>query len=87
MTVRLAIVGSGVMGADHARIFTERLLDAEVRILSPPDRGRGQAIRIETEVFFDNVRYRSAGLSWGGDTLAPPVTLRHHAAQIGRKQG
>ncbi len=33
MSIRLAIIGAGIMGADHARIFAENLSDAEVQVI------------------------------------------------------
>jgi len=33
MSIRLAIIGAGIMGADHARIFSENLSDAEVKVV------------------------------------------------------
>lgn len=44
MSVRLAIVGAGIMGADHARIFAERLPGVEVRVICDQDRTRAQRL-------------------------------------------
>jgi myo-inositol 2-dehydrogenase/D-chiro-inositol 1-dehydrogenase len=44
MSVRLAIVGTGIMGADHARIFAERLPGAELRVICDADRTRAQRL-------------------------------------------
>jgi myo-inositol 2-dehydrogenase/D-chiro-inositol 1-dehydrogenase len=33
MSIRLAIIGAGIMGADHARIFAENLSDSEVKVI------------------------------------------------------
>jgi myo-inositol 2-dehydrogenase / D-chiro-inositol 1-dehydrogenase len=44
MSVRLAIVGAGIMGADHARIFAERLPGAELRIVCDPDQTRAKRL-------------------------------------------
>jgi myo-inositol 2-dehydrogenase / D-chiro-inositol 1-dehydrogenase len=34
MSVRIALIGAGVMGADHARTFSEDIPDAELRVVS-----------------------------------------------------
>jgi hypothetical protein len=33
MSVRLAIIGAEIMGSDRARIFSERLSGAELRVI------------------------------------------------------
>ena len=33
MSIRLAVIGAGIMGADHARIFAESLSDVEVTVI------------------------------------------------------
>ncbi len=44
MTIRLAIIGAGIMGADHARIFAERLPGAEIRVVCDFDQARARAL-------------------------------------------
>ena len=47
MTVRVAIIGAGVMGADHARIFAGDLPGAELRVVC--DASRASALRVADE--------------------------------------
>src|SRR5262249_8070549 len=44
MSVRVAIIGAGVMGADHARIFAERLPGAELRVICDADETRARRL-------------------------------------------
>lgn len=44
MTVRIGIVGAGIMGADHARIFAERLPGADIRVICDADVSRARKI-------------------------------------------
>jgi myo-inositol 2-dehydrogenase/D-chiro-inositol 1-dehydrogenase len=44
MTVRIALIGAGVMGADHARIFSEDIPNAELRVVCDAARERAQHI-------------------------------------------
>ena len=45
MTIRLAIIGAGLMGADHARIFAEELPGVALQVIcdAAPDRARAVA--------------------------------------------
>ncbi|MDE2383185.1 MAG: Gfo/Idh/MocA family oxidoreductase [Alphaproteobacteria bacterium] len=44
MSVRLAIIGAGIMGADHARIFAERLPGVDLRVICDADEARARKI-------------------------------------------
>ena len=44
MTVRLAIIGAGIMGGDHARIFAEEIPGASVRTICDADAARARAL-------------------------------------------
>ena len=48
MTVRVGVIGAGVMGADHARILARRVAGAELAALFDPDRDRAAAVADET---------------------------------------
>ncbi len=44
MTVRVAVIGAGVMGADHARIIARDVPGAELRWVCDADEGRARAV-------------------------------------------
>lgn len=44
MSVRLAIIGAGVMGEDHARVVTDELHNASVQVICDPDKSRASAV-------------------------------------------
>ncbi|MFO1202507.1 MAG: Gfo/Idh/MocA family oxidoreductase [Tabrizicola sp.] len=44
MTVRLAIIGAGIMGSDHARIFAEEVPGASVAVICDASTDRAQAL-------------------------------------------
>ena len=44
MSIRLAIIGAGIMGADHARIFTEDLPGAVVQVVCDASEARARAV-------------------------------------------
>lgn len=44
MTIRLAIIGAGIMGADHARIFAEDIPGASVRVICDASQARAEAV-------------------------------------------
>jgi myo-inositol 2-dehydrogenase / D-chiro-inositol 1-dehydrogenase len=44
MSVRIGIIAAGIMGADHARIFAERLPGAELRVICDADETRARAV-------------------------------------------
>ena len=44
MTVRIAIIGAGIMGGDHARIFGEEIPGASVRTICDADAARARAL-------------------------------------------
>lgn len=44
MSVGIAVIGAGVMGADHARIFAERLPGAELRVICDADEARARKL-------------------------------------------
>jgi myo-inositol 2-dehydrogenase/D-chiro-inositol 1-dehydrogenase len=44
MSVRIAIIGAGIMGADHARIFAENLPGAELRVICDADKARARRL-------------------------------------------
>jgi len=44
MTIRLAIIGAGIMGADHARIFAEDIPGASVRVICDASQARAKAV-------------------------------------------
>ncbi|CAM02258.1 myo-inositol 2-dehydrogenase [Saccharopolyspora erythraea NRRL 2338] len=54
MTVRVGVVGTGVMGADHVRTLTGGVAGARVVAVSDADQGRGRAVAAEAgdEVVF-----------------------------------
>lgn len=62
MTVRLAIVGAGIMGCDHARIFSAEIPGAEVRVVCDASAERASAL---------------AGSVGGADVMADPVAAIH----------
>ena len=55
MTIRLAIIGAGIMGADHARIFAEDIPGAALNVIcdASVDRARAVADRYGAEVASD----------------------------------
>ncbi len=55
MTIRLAIIGAGIMGSDHARIFSEDIPGAEVRVVcdASPDRAAALAAAVGAQVMTD----------------------------------
>jgi len=44
MSVRLAVIGAGTMGADHARIVAEELPNAGLQVICDPDASRARAV-------------------------------------------
>ncbi|MBF9036172.1 Gfo/Idh/MocA family oxidoreductase [Rhodobacterales bacterium HKCCE2091] len=44
MTTRLAIIGAGLMGADHARIFAEELSGASLQVVVDADEARARRV-------------------------------------------
>jgi myo-inositol 2-dehydrogenase / D-chiro-inositol 1-dehydrogenase len=44
MSVRIGIIGAGIMGADHARIFAERLPGADLRVICDADKARAKKV-------------------------------------------
>jgi myo-inositol 2-dehydrogenase/D-chiro-inositol 1-dehydrogenase len=44
MTIRLGIIGAGIMGADHARIFAERLPGVSLRVICDADEARARVL-------------------------------------------
>ena len=44
MNVRIAVIGAGIMGADHARIFATDLPGAELRVICDADRARARRL-------------------------------------------
>lgn len=44
MSVRIAIIGAGIMGADHARIFAQDLPGADLRVVCDADRARAKRL-------------------------------------------
>ncbi|CUH82580.1 Gfo/Idh/MocA family protein [Tropicibacter naphthalenivorans] len=44
MTIRIAVIGAGIMGADHARIVAEDLPGAKLSVVCDMDAARAQAI-------------------------------------------
>ena len=44
MTTRLAIIGAGLMGEDHARIVAEDLPGATLQVVCDMDEGRARAV-------------------------------------------
>ena len=44
MSVRIAVIGAGLMGADHARIVTEELPGAALQLVCDVDAGRARAV-------------------------------------------
>ena len=43
MTVQIAVIGAGLMGADHARIVAEELPGARLQVVCDHDAGRARA--------------------------------------------
>ena len=44
MTTRIAVIGAGLMGADHARIVAEELSGAALAVVCDPDEDRARAV-------------------------------------------
>lgn len=44
MTVRIALIGAGIMGADHGRILAEEVPRARVQVVVDADAGRARAV-------------------------------------------
>lgn len=44
MTIRIAVIGAGIMGADHARIVAEDLPGATLRVVCDPDAARARSV-------------------------------------------
>ena len=44
MTVRIAVIGAGLMGADHARIVAENLPGAQLQVVCDMDAGRAKRV-------------------------------------------
>lgn len=42
--IRLAIIGAGIMGTDHARIFAEETPGVELRVICDADRARAASV-------------------------------------------
>ncbi|WP_159592523.1 Gfo/Idh/MocA family oxidoreductase [Chelativorans xinjiangense] len=47
MTVRIAVIGAGLMGADHARIVAEDLPGATLQVVCDMDAGRARSVAAE----------------------------------------
>lgn len=45
MTIRIAVIGAGVMGADHARILAEDLPGAALQVVCDADADRARQWR------------------------------------------
>ena len=48
MTVRIGLIGSGIMGADHARIFATQIPGAQLHVICDADEARARAAADET---------------------------------------
>ena len=44
MTIRIAVIGAGLMGADHARIVAEDLPGATLQVICDMDAGRATSV-------------------------------------------
>jgi myo-inositol 2-dehydrogenase / D-chiro-inositol 1-dehydrogenase len=44
VSVRIGIIGAGIMGTDHARIFAERLSNVEIRVICDADTARAKKV-------------------------------------------
>ena len=44
MSVRVGLIGAGIMGADHARIIAEDLPDADLRVVCDADKNRARKV-------------------------------------------
>ena len=44
MTIKVGVIGAGIMGADHARILATSVAGAELVAISDPDAGRRGAV-------------------------------------------
>ena len=44
MVVRVALIGAGIMGADHGRILAEEVPGARVQVVVDADAGRARAV-------------------------------------------
>ena len=44
MTIRIAVIGAGLMGADHARIVAQDLPGAELRVVCDMDIARARVV-------------------------------------------
>lgn len=50
MTIKVGVIGAGIMGADHARILATSVAGAELVAISDPDAGRRNAVAAEFAV-------------------------------------
>jgi myo-inositol 2-dehydrogenase / D-chiro-inositol 1-dehydrogenase len=48
MTLRIGIIGAGIMGADHARIFAEEVPGTTLQVICDADQKRAKAVADET---------------------------------------
>src|SRR6187402_1206142 len=48
MPIRVAVIGAGVMGSDHARIIASQIPDARLQVVCDADQARATAVAAET---------------------------------------
>jgi Oxidoreductase family, NAD-binding Rossmann fold len=44
MTIRIGLIGAGIMGADHARIFTEEVPGTTLQVICDADQARAKSV-------------------------------------------
>ena len=71
MTVGIGIIGAGVMGADHAKMFARHVHGARLVAISDADPARAEAVRLETAA----VRTHADGLAVIADPQVDAVLV------------
>lgn len=56
MTIRVGVIGTGVMGADHARLFAKEIRGALLGGVADPDEERARAVAGKAGVFTDPLK-------------------------------
>jgi myo-inositol 2-dehydrogenase / D-chiro-inositol 1-dehydrogenase len=71
MTLRIGIIGAGIMGADHARIFAEEVPGTSLQVICDSDKNRAQSVADATGA----VHVMSDPLSLINDTSVDAVVI------------
>lgn len=74
MTLRVAVVGAGLMGADHITRITRRIVGAEVSAVVEPDEGRAKSAlqNAPSAVWYPNVEAAIAAKAMDAVLIATP---------------